>query len=175
MNITVTFRHLNPSDGLRNYATQKVERLKKFARHVLEAHVILAVEKQRHRAEILVAGRDLQVTAAEETTDLYSALDLALDKVERQLKKWDEKRKEHKNSRPIATLPAASDEDSPPSGPRITIQRVPVKPMSVEEALLQIQQGKQDFFLFHNEETDSVAILYRRRDGDFNLLQPEPA
>lgn len=175
MNITVTFRHVNASDGLRAYATQKVERLKRFARHALEAHVILGVEKQRHRAEILVAGRDLHVAAAEETVDLYSALDLAVDKVERQLKKWIEKRKNHKTSRGQPNVPSNEDSGDAEPTPRIATLQVPVKPMSVAEALLQLQKAKTNFLLFHNAATDSVAVLYRGKDGVFNLLQPEPA
>jgi putative sigma-54 modulation protein len=175
VNITVTFRHVNTSDGLRNYATQKVERLRKFARHLADAHVILAVEKQRHRAEIVVSGRDLQLTATEETSDLYSALDLAVDKIERQLKKWDEKRKDHKNMRAGGTgVPAAAESENTPSV-RITTRRIAVKPMSLEEALLQLERAKDDFFLFHDEATNSVAVLYRRKDGEVALIQPEPA
>ncbi|MCX8071574.1 MAG: ribosome-associated translation inhibitor RaiA [Candidatus Binatia bacterium] len=175
MNITVTFRHVNVSDGLRNYATQKVERLKKFARHLLDAHVILAVEKQRHRAEIVVTGRHLQVTAVEETTDLYSALDLALDKIERQLKKWDEKRKDHKVSRLPEVASVRKGESTQPAGVRVTTRRIPLKPMSLEEALLQLEQSNEDFFLFHDEATDSVSILHRKKDGELALIQPELA
>ncbi|GBD26543.1 Ribosome hibernation promotion factor [bacterium HR30] len=175
MNITVTFRHVGTSDGLRNYATQKVERLRKFARHLIDAHVILDVEKQRHRAEIVVSGRDLQLSAAEETNDLYSALDLALDKIERQLKKWDDKRKNRKGQRFTEAPVSRATEAGELAGFRITMRRVPLKPMSLEEALLQLQQANEDFFLFHNEATDSVAVLHRRKDGEFALIQPEPA
>lgn len=175
MNITVTFRHVGTSDGLRNYATQKVERLRKFARHLVDAHVILDVEKQRHKAEIVVTGRYLQLSAAEETSDLYSALDLALDKIERQLKKWDDKRKNHKGQRGNEVPPTREVEAGERGGLRITLRRVALKPMSLEEALLQLEQANEDFFLFHNEATDSVAVLRRGKDGEFALIQPELA
>lgn len=175
MDITVTFRHVGASDGLRTYATQKLARLKRFARHAMEAHVILGVEKQRHRAEILIAGREFQVAAAEETVDLYSAVDLAVDKVERQLKKWEEKRKNHKTGRGHLLAARHEQAASVDSVPRITTQRVLVKPMSVAEALLELQKANTNFLLFHDAATDSIAVLYRVKDGVFNLLQPEPA
>ncbi len=175
MNITVTFRHVAASDGLRNYATHKVERLRKFVRHLLDAHVILAVEKQRHRAEIIVSGRDGTFSATEETNDLYSALDLALDKIERQLKKSDDKRKRHKGQRATEfSVPKVTD-SAESSGFRITMRRVELKPMSLEEALLQLEQLNEDLVLFHNAATDSVAVLHRRKDGEFALIQPERA
>ena len=87
MQVMVTFRHVEPTDGLRQYAEEKVQRVHKFLRRPIEAHVILSVEKTRHIAEVLVTANRLNITATEQTGDLYSAIDLAMSKVERQVKK----------------------------------------------------------------------------------------
>ena len=85
MHVMVTFRHVEPTDGLRHYAEEKVQRVHKFLRRPIEAHVILSVEKQRHIAEVQVTANHLNINAAEETGDLYSAIDRAMSKVERQV------------------------------------------------------------------------------------------
>jgi putative sigma-54 modulation protein len=183
MEIRVTFRHVHPSNGLREYAEKKVARLERFAHVLLDAHVILSVEKQRHCAEIQVSGRNLQVTAIEETTDLYSALDLALDKVERQIKKHDEKRKNRKPLRSNSTRgrltnvsgQEARTHETVLDGVRLSSERVAVKPMSVDEAALQLEQGGGPFVLFRHDGTDEFAVLYRAKDGSLRLIQAEQA
>src|SRR5215813_6809415 len=98
MQVMVTFRHVEPTDGLRTYAEEKVQRVHKYLRRPIEAHVILSVEKQRHIAEVLVTGSHLNITATEQTDDLYSAIDLAMSKVERQIKRHVARYKEHKGA-----------------------------------------------------------------------------
>lgn len=180
MEIRVTFRHVNPSPGLHEYAERKVQRLQRFAHILHDAHVILTVEKQRQLAEIQVTGRHLQVSAMEETTDLYSSLDLVLDKIERQIKKQDGKRKDRKNHRPVDVHASPATEPSASSGVKvpamdakrhILVQRVAVKPMSVDEAALQLEQGGGLFVLFRQDGTDEIAVLYRGIDGALRLLQ----
>jgi putative sigma-54 modulation protein len=173
MRVMVTFRHVNSSVGLRSYAEDKVGRLEKFARVAVAAHVILAVEKQRHRAEIQMTGKNLKVTATEETGDLYSAIDLAVDKVERQLKKRAAKQKERKGGDSLTTPVAKPERTTRRDG--IRTQRMSVKPMSVGEAVMQLKLGKTDFLLFKNAATDILSVLYRRKDGNFGLVEPEPS
>ncbi len=181
MEIRVTFRHVHPSDGLRAYAEKKVSRLERFSHVLQDAHVILSVEKQRHCAEVQVTGRNLQVTATEETADLYSALDLALEKVERQVKRLDEKRKDRKGNRvglgrasASATGALAEVEGSGEiNATRIVRERVAVKPMSLDEAALQLERAASPFVLFRHDGTEEFAVLYRAADGSLRLLQAE--
>src|SRR5438477_8282356 len=112
MQVTVTFRHVEPTPALRAYAEEKLERVKKYLRRPVEAHVILSVSKERHVAEITLQA-DHQTMFAEETThDLYSAIDLVVDKLEHQAQKLHERRRRHKgaaNARGVeaGTVPAA--------------------------------------------------------------------
>ncbi len=173
MQVMVTFRHVEPSEGLRSYAEEKVQRVHKFLRNPIDAHVTLTVEKQRHIAEVQVNASHLKITATEETADLYAAIDLAMDKVERQIKKHSEKHKEHKGPGAGAIPEPVQAEKR--NGATVRLQRVAVKPMSVDEAVLQLKMAKNDFLLFRNADNEVLSVVYRRKDGNYGLIEPEPA
>jgi ribosome hibernation promoting factor len=171
MQVMVTFRHVEPTEGLRQHAEDKVQRVHKYLRRPIEAHVILSVEKQRHIAEVQLSANHLNVTATEETDDLYSAIDLAMSKIERQVKKHTAKYKDHKGANNNAPGLAAGNAER--SGATIHTQRVAVKPMSVDEAVMQLKLLKNDFLLFTNAATDTLSVVYRRKDGNYGLIEPE--
>jgi len=171
MQVMVTFRHVEPTDGLRQHAEEKVQRVHKYLRRPIEAHIILSVEKQRHIAEVLLTANHLSVTATEETNDLYSAIDLAMTKIERQVKKHTAKFKDHKGPNNAAATVMAGETER--TGATIHTQRVAVKPMSVDEAVMQLKLQKNDFLLFTNAATDALSVVYRRKDGNYGLVEPE--
>jgi len=172
MQVLVTFRHMEATDALRQYAEQKVARVYKLMRHPIEAHVVLSVNKRRHVAEIILSGEHLHVNATEETGDLYSAIDLAMDKIERQIQKRVTKRNAHKHA-----LPAAAPAPPPPAkrarAPRVTTERVAVEPMTLAEAVRRLSRNSAEFLFFHNEATDLLSVLYRRKAGGYGLIEPE--
>jgi putative sigma-54 modulation protein len=180
MQITVTFRHVEPTPALRAYAEEKLARVKKYLRRPIDAHVILSVAKERHAAEITLKADHVTMFAAEETHDLYSAIDLALDKLEHQAQKLNAKRKQHKGAGPRGTSEAevtasilAADRRGPGGAPEvIRTQRVPAKPMSVEEAVEQLNASRDEFLVFTHAQTQAVAVLYRRHDGNYGLIEP---
>ena len=173
MQVLVTFRHMEATDALRQYAEHKVARVYKLMRRPVEAHIVLSVTKRRHVAEIILSGEHLHVNATEETGDLYSAIDLAMDKIERQVRKHVTKRKTRKHDQP------PSETETPATAPvrraRLTAERVAVEPMTIAAALKRLSANSADFLLFQNEATDALNVLYRRRDGGFGLLEPEMA
>ncbi len=171
MQVMVTFRHVDPSDGLRQYAEEKVQRVRKFLRRPIEAHVILSVEKQRHIAEVQVTANRLNINATEQTGDLYSAIDLAMSKVERQVKKQVAKYKERKGANNTAASAVALRERR--AGAVIRTQRVAVKPMSVDEAVMQLKLLQNDFLLFKNAANEMLNVIYRRKDVNYGLIEPE--
>src|SRR5262245_2657472 len=138
MHVTVTFRHVDPTPALRSYAEEKLERVKKYLRRPVDAHVILSVAKERHVAEITLKADHVTMFAQEETPDLYSAIDLALDKLEHQAQKLKARRRSHRGRTPeepaevTASVLAAEPEMPGASRAVIRTQRVPAKPMSVE-------------------------------------------
>ena len=182
MQISVTFRHVDPTPALRQYAEEKLERVKKYLRRPVDAHVILSVAKERHVAEITLQADHVTMFAQEETHDLYSAIDLTLDKLEHQAQKLKAKRRSHKGTTSargaeppeVMTSVLAADRRGPGGAPEvIRAQRVPAKPMSVEEAVAQLAASRDEFLVFTNASNQTLAVLYRRKDGNYGLIEPE--
>ena len=176
MQINVTFRHVDPTPALRTHAEEKLERMvKKYLRRPVDAHVILSVAKERHAAEITLQADHVTMFAKEETTDLYAAIDLAVAKLEHQAQKLRAKRKEHKGPSGVRTL---ASEDGADSGgerqrPRLIPRRVSAKPMAVDEAVETLGRTGDEFLVFTNASTQQLAVLYRRKDGNYGLIEPE--
>ncbi|HVN86849.1 MAG TPA: ribosome-associated translation inhibitor RaiA [Candidatus Binatia bacterium] len=173
MPVTVTFRQVRPTDALRRHAETKALRLQKFVHRPIDAHVILSVLKHRHIAELVVNADRMSFTATEETADLYSAIDRAITKLERQIAKRTTKRKTRKHDGAATASAAREPTARRRRGPIIETERVTVKPMSVDEGVEQMNLLKKDFFLFKNAATDTLGVIYRRRDGNYGLIEPE--
>lgn len=175
MQINVTFRHVNPTPALRSHAEEKLERMaKKYLRRPVDAHVILSVAKERHAAEITLQADHVTMFAKEETTDLYAAIDLAVGKLEHQAQKLRAKRKEHKGPSGARVLAEettdGADEDI---RPRVIPRRVSAKPMGLDEALETLGRSGDEFLVFTNATSQRLAVLYRRKDGNYGLIEPE--
>jgi putative sigma-54 modulation protein len=180
LQIAVTFRHVDPTPALKAYAEEKLARVNKYLRRPVDAHVILSVAKERHGAEITLKADHVTMFAEETTHDLYSAIDLAVDKLEHQAQKLHEKRQRHKGGTTratgaeVRTSVLASDRRGPGGEPAvIRTQRVPAKPMSIEEAVEQLRASTDEFLVFTNASSQTLAVLYRRKDGNYGLIEPE--
>ncbi len=170
MQVLVTFRHIDTTDALRRYAESKVERARKYLREPIEAHVVLSVAKHRHVAEITLTADHLVLNATEETGDLYSAIDLAMSKIERQIQKRVTKRQ----ARKYAAAPAPPT-PRPAAGPPIKAERIALESMNVREAVRRLDSEETGFVVFHNAARDALNVLYRRKDGTYGLIEPESA
>jgi len=173
MQVIVTFRHMQPTGALREYAERKVGRVRKLLKRPLEAYVVLEALKRLRIADVTVSADGFAVNAREETEDLYSAIDLATDKIERQVKKRVTKRKSRKRGG------FAKSERTPT--PRlvrrptveIEAQQVSLKPMTLHEAIRQLEELEDEFIVFRNAADDGISVLYRRKNGKFALIEPE--
>jgi putative sigma-54 modulation protein len=130
---------------------------------------VLAVIKHRHVAEVTVMANRMTFNATEETDDLYSAIDLAISKIERQVKKDAGKRQARKYA---PTMPEARPE-APARRPKITRERVVVKPMSLQEAVLELDTRQAEFLLFQNADSEVLNVVYRRKVGGYGVIEPE--
>ena len=179
MQVSVTFRKIDASDTLRNYAEGKLYRIKKFVEDPIEAHVVLSVEKFRHIAEVSINANGLRINGQEETGDMYSAIDMVVDKVEAQIKKNREKLKKRKRdggSKPLVMtmniLAGESfEEDREPQ--IIKTKQIYAKPMDVDEAVMQMDLANSEFLVFTNANTQNINVIYRRKDGNYGLIEPE--
>ena len=171
MQINITFRHLDSSPGLKEYAQKRISKLEKYFNGPVEANVILRAEKFRQRAEVIINGDGFTLNGKEETSDMYEAIDLVVAKLESQIRRQMEKRKNRKRGAKEIPTPV----EAPVEGESlpIEVQRVYVKPMSVEEALEQLQKIDEDFLVFNNADTQSVNVLYKKGEGSYVLILPE--
>jgi putative sigma-54 modulation protein len=176
MKIHFTGRQIEVSPALRKVAEERLTKLDKFLDHLMEAHVILAVEKRRHRAEVVVHGRHVTLSAAGETSDMYSSLSLVAERLERQAKKHRDKSKVQKKRDGTRNAVRPADrERSLPESPRVVrVAAAPLKPMSVTEAVLQLSSTDKEFLVFRQSSSRKVSVLYRRKDGNYGLIEPEP-
>jgi putative sigma-54 modulation protein len=175
MQTSVTFKNIDPSDHLKAYVSEKLDRLDKFLDNPAEANVVLAVEKFRHIAEINIAGDKLTIIGSEETNDMYSAIDMALDKLEKQIKKSKQKIRERRTASKNRSLSMLEEADTLPDDDterQIKIRNIEYKPMDIEEAVLQMDLIEDNFLVFTNARSDRINVLYRRRDGHYGLIQP---
>ncbi len=179
MQISVTFKNLDPSDHLKSYAQNKLNKLDKLLDSPAEANVVLSVEKIRHIAEIKIISGKLSINCREKTTDMYSSIDMALDKLEKQIKKNKEKIRNHRQGNRSELLERQTLSEDMSSNPldeskesQIRVQNIDFKPMDVDEASMQMDLIEDNFIVFTNSRTDRVNVLYRRKDGDLGLIQP---
>ncbi len=175
MQTSVTFKNIDPSDNLADYVSHKLDKFDKFLDNPAEANVVLSVEKFRHIAEINITGDRLNIYGKEETADMYSAIDMVLDKLEKQLKKNKDKIKEKRSSaksRMKESMQESSMSTDIESHGQVMVEPIDYKPMDVEEAILQMDLLENQFFVFTNARTERVNVLYRRKDGNLGLIQP---
>ncbi len=169
MRVAVTFRHMDATDPLRDYAEEKIRHAERLVRNAIDAHIVLSVTKRRHCAEITLLADHETFHANEETEDLYSAIDLAIGKVERQLRKHSAKRTSRKHSH--VGEPVVEREE--PSRPRLETFPVAVELLSIPEALVVAERQRQDALVFREPDSGALLFMYRKKDGSFALLEPE--
>lgn len=181
MEITVTFRHTDPIESLKDYAEEKISKVKKYIDVPLEAHIVLSVEKFRHIADVTLSLNGTRIKAVEETDDMYSAIDQVMDKVENQVKKHLGKIRRHRGDGAKAeenSLVAALDEELEESvemsqdGFSIEVEEMVAKPMDPEEAAMQLKLLRQEFLVFRNAKSREINVIYRKGDGNLGLIEP---
>ena len=175
MQTSVTFKNLDPSEHLKAYVSDKLDRFDKFLDNPAEANVVLSVEKFRHIAEINIAGDKLSINGKEETNDMYSAIDMVLDKLEKQIKKSKQKIRERRSASKNRNRPMIEEDENFADDEierQIKVKSIEYKPMDIEEAVLQMDLIEDNFLVFTNARSDQINVLYRRRDGHYGLIQP---
>ncbi|MFN0085736.1 MAG: ribosome hibernation-promoting factor, HPF/YfiA family [Blastocatellia bacterium] len=184
MKIEFTGRNFTVSPAIKKHVTGHFKKLDTLLDSADRAHIILSVGKHhRHIAEIVINWKDHSLTSKSDTTDMYVSASQAIDRLHRQALKLKGKiidRKHHatpitkvaskangKGPRPADAIEAAA------ARPRIVrSRRYTVKPMTPEEAMMRVEDAAEQFLVFRNAETDRVGVLYKRKDGNFGLIEP---
>jgi putative sigma-54 modulation protein len=182
--VKVQGRHVQITPAISDYVTKKIESLHLDYPKIIEAHVILEVEKYRHSAEVvLVCSNHITIEACEETNDMYAAIDAVTDKVARQMRKYKTRlmRKHrprhdivhHLEEHVLEPEPVEIEgEEDGAHHPVVRSERYPVKPMFVDEAVLQLEMSTRQFLVFLNARSSRMNVLYRRKSGEFGLIEP---
>jgi putative sigma-54 modulation protein len=210
MQMNITFRQFGTSDSLKEYAREKVDRVNRLLDRAGEAHVVLSLERHLHHADITIHSGTWVLRGREKSEDMYASIDLAMDKIERQLRRYKDKLKTHHGKERVhhrqdlinrvshavfdmpgdleealpsaqvtgapaaaAPAPASSSSETTDSAHRVLrTTHLIVKPMKVDEAVMQMNLMNNDFYVFHNVETNGMCVLYRREDGQYGLIEP---
>ncbi len=184
MTIVFTGRKADLTPGLRTLAERKLAKLERLLHESPDAHVILTRERHRHLAEIVVHARIGTLTAKGDGVEFEESLGRAVERLLAQARKHHEKiaRGRKRRSRRGALRGARGGSPEAPGSPTpgegdgsviVPMGRVPVKPMSIEEALLLMQDSPHPVLVFRDVDSQQVSVIFRRRDGRFGLIEPE--
>jgi putative sigma-54 modulation protein len=180
MRLQVKGRNVEVSDSIRSYAEAKLAKLEKLVKDPTRVEVELRVEKNpsisdNHVAEATVFTKGPTLRARESSADMKASIDQLVDKLERQVKRYREKRRRgrppHGVPQPVEEAPMTPTDSE--ESMIVKTKQFAIKPMTAEEAVLQLDLIGHDFFVFKNAETEQINVVYRRRDGNYGLIEPE--
>jgi ribosome hibernation promoting factor len=174
MNIIINGRHLDITPALKSYAEEKIRKFDRYLSNITEAIVTLSIEKKyRHKAEVLLKANGLMIQAEGVTGEIYSAIDEVVEKLDKQVKKYKEKLVSFRKGEGKAIFETqASPESLFEAGKIIKRKRFDMKPMDPNEAAMQMELLDKDFFVFSNDTTGAINVIYRRKDGNYGLIEP---
>jgi putative sigma-54 modulation protein len=176
MKINIVSNHLPVTDGMRSYVDKKMPRIKKyFEDDTCEVTVTFAVQKNIQSAEVLVKVKGMYLKGIERSEDVYASLDLAMDKIEKQIVRYKDRFRDKKHADAAGSLKmnvyeAASMDDQAPK--IIASKDIEAKPMDVEEAAMQMELMNKSFFVFRSAVSGDINIVYKRDDGNIGLIEP---
>jgi ribosome hibernation promoting factor len=177
MRLQVKGKNVEVTDSIRSYAEEKLSKLERHLNDPTRVEVELAVERnpsiaQNQVAEATVWTKGPVLRARESSSDMKASIDQLADKLTRQVKRYREKRRRRtvRDETPEA-IPVVPDESEPVI---VKSKQFPVKPMTADEAVLQLELVGHDFFVFKHSESGDVNVVYRRRDGNYGLIEPQP-
>lgn len=184
MKFIIHGKHVDVTDALRDYVEEKLGKVEKFSRHILEMNVELSVAKNpriknNQQVTVTTSVNGLMLRAEESSVNMYAAIDLVADKLERQLKKYERKRNNRHNQVKTSVAmsgpldPSVVDEQE---GARVVRnERLAIKPMSPEEAAAQMDLMNYNFLLFKNQDSNELNIIYRLDDknNEYGLIIPD--
>ena len=173
MRITIKGKNVEVTDALEKYAEKKVEKLEKYFPGIRDATITQSVQKNKHIVEVTLEGDGILLRGEERTDSMYASIDLVVEKLETQIKRYKGKiiNRSHPNLPPKEEI--AEDEIEESQGTIVRTKKFALKPMSPNEAMMQMGMINHDFFIFMNSDTNLVSVIYKRHDGDYGLLEPD--
>lgn len=179
MEIQFNFKNFEPSEHLKKYAENRFRKLEKYIKRIDSAYlqVNMEVDKYRQKIDVVFNADDIHISAQEESQDMYASIDKVLDKMDAQLRKMKDKEKDRRKGKlnKLQTFKSESIGESVSEGyPNIVMSDnyIP-KPISIEDAAIELQRSDNNFVVFINSDTKRVNVLYKKKNGDFGLIDPQ--
>lgn len=174
MRVSIIAKNTTATPALTEMIEKKLSKVKKFFEPEVEAKVKLSVQKNSQKVEITIPFNGNILRAEEITDDMYKSIDLVINKLERRIRKQKTKLSKRSNdSLRFPELDEAVDNVEEENGIVVRTKRFMVKPMSAEEAILQMELLGHSFFIYRDADQDAISVIYKRKDGDYGLLEPE--
>ena len=179
MKFTFTDKKVNLPKSLHNYAEKKVGKLDRYFKNEAEANLVFSVEKDRNKVELTIRSGGTILRVAESTSDMFASVDAAVTSMERQLRKHKKPRLEKRLRQGAFVQPEAGEETSfvPDVEENdfqvVRTKKFPIKPMTVDEAILQMDLLGHSFYAFKDEDGGAFAVVYKRNDGGYGLIEDE--
>ena len=175
MKITVRGKNMEITSALREYVEKRLNKLEKYSEYLQDGNATLSVTKDRHRIEVTIPVNGWLLRGEEETEDMYSSVDNVVEKLEKQIDKYKTKISKKIKAETIREIPGGGEGNTYHyDDPQIVrTKRFAMKPMSLEEAVMQMNLLGHNFFVFSNAETDEVNVVYMRNDGNYGHIEPE--
>ena len=170
MQVSVRGKNVEVTDALRDYVFKKVKKLDRYFEGAGETYATLSLEKDQHRVEVTIGFNGLLLRGEEQSPDMYASIDLVVEKLEKQVMKHKEKLHDYRKGEKRSAVAAPSEIAE--EGRIIKHKRFDMKPMAADEAVDQMELLDKDFFVFANQVSGDVNVVYRRRDGNYGLIEP---
>lgn len=174
MRITVSGKNIEVTSALRNTVERKLSKLEKYFNPDVEVYATLSVQKNRQIIEVTIPFNGVILRGEEENDDMYASIDLVVDKLEGQIRKQKTKlqRRNHSSSLKFQSIPDVEPSEKNESK-IVRTKKFAIKPMSAEEAVLQMELLGHNFFVYKSAEDEEVNVVYKRKDGNYGLIEPE--
>lgn len=174
MKIRVMAKNIELTQGLKDAVEKKLSKLEKYFNPDVVAQVTLSVQKNRQIVEVTIPFNGAIVRAEESNEDMYASIDLVIDKLEGQIRKQKTKMQRKYGSESLRyQFIQPLDLDEKEEGKVVKTKKFAIKPMTEEEAVLQMELLGHNFFVFLNDDTSEVNVIYKRKDGNYGLIEPE--
>ncbi|MCE2983371.1 MAG: ribosome-associated translation inhibitor RaiA, partial [Parachlamydia sp.] len=192
-NISVTGRHVQVTDSMKDYAIEKVSKIERFMNRIIDVNIIMDIQKLDHRAEIILKAGHTKITSQAVTQDMYASIDRAVAKLEAQIRRYKSKIQDHHaKSRAIVDMnvnvhkrpeeeewegegeEAFAPEPSLNGQPHAIVlqETLPLKTLTLDEAFMKMELSKDTFLIYRNEEDQKLKVIYRRNDGNYGVIEP---
>jgi putative sigma-54 modulation protein len=172
MKYNIYTQNIKLTKGIEEHLAEKISKLDKyFITEDIEAKVLLKVIKNDQTIEVTIPTKHFLIRAEETNPDLYSAIDLVIDKLEGQIRKNKTRIKSKMKKEKIDYLNLEFEEEDNKNEKVVKIKQIEMKPMDVEEAILEMNLLGHDFFMFKNRDNDKMCVLYKRKDNNYGIIE----